>query len=64
MLFDQYLFYMKNVSRGFGVTYERFKAMVEGLGYKVIEYADEMRVTRDKVLGLQVAVPAMTRAAA
>jgi hypothetical protein len=48
---------MKDVSRGFGVTFERFKAMLEGLGYKVIEYQDEMKVTRDKVHGLKVVDP-------
>jgi putative DNA primase/helicase len=57
-VFDQYLFYMKDVSRGYGVTFERFKAMLEGLGYRVDEYQDEMRVTRDKIHGLKVTVPA------
>lgn len=57
-VFDQYIFYMKDVSRGMGVSFERFKAMVEGLGYKVVEYRDEMKVTRDKVVGLKVVVPA------
>jgi putative DNA primase/helicase len=61
-VFDQYLFYMKDVSRGFGVTFERFKAMVEGLGYKVIEYQDEMRVTRDKVHGLKLVIPTGVKA--
>lgn len=56
-VFDQYIFYMKDVSRGMGVTYERFKAMLEGLGYRVNEYHDEMRVTRDLVKGLKVTVP-------
>jgi hypothetical protein len=56
-VFDQYIFYMKDVSRGYGVTYERFKAMLEGLGHKVVDYQDEMKVTRDKVLGLKVVVP-------
>jgi putative DNA primase/helicase len=56
-VFDQYIFYMKDVSRGFGVTYERFKAMVEQLGYKVVEYQDEVKVTRDKVMGLKLALP-------
>jgi putative DNA primase/helicase len=56
-VFDQYIFYMKDVSRGFGVTFERFKTMLEQLGYKVIEYQDEMKVTRDKVHGLKMMLP-------
>jgi phage/plasmid-associated DNA primase len=62
-VFDQYLFYMKDVSRGIGVSFERFKAMLEGLGHKVVEYRDEMRVTRDKVVGLKVMVPTMEKKA-
>ncbi|WP_037500702.1 phage/plasmid primase, P4 family [Sphingomonas jaspsi] len=62
-VFDQYLFYMKDVSRGMGVTFERFKTMLEGLGYRVIEYQDEMLVTRDKVVGLKVTVPTLAKAA-
>jgi putative DNA primase/helicase len=56
-VFDQYIFYMRDVSRGMGVTYERFKVMLEGLGLAVTEYHDEMKVTRDKVAGLKVVDP-------
>jgi hypothetical protein len=31
--------------------------MLEQLGYRVAEYQDEMKVTRDKVTGLRLAVP-------
>lgn len=63
-VFDQYLFYMKDVSRGLGVTYERFKTMLEGLGYKVSDYQDEMRVTRDIVAGLVIRGPVVEQKAA
>jgi P4 family phage/plasmid primase-like protien len=56
-IFDQYIFYMKDVSRGMGVTYERFKQMLEGLGYRVTEYRDELQVTRDLVKGLKLVLP-------
>ena len=55
-VFDQYLFYMKDVSRGSGCTFETFKQMVEALGYPVMTYEDEMKVTRDKIVGLQVKI--------
>ena len=54
-VFDQYLFHMKEVSRGLGVTYERFLQMLSDLGYMVTEYKDEIGVTRYKVEGLQTA---------
>lgn len=64
-VFDQYLFYMKDVSRGMGVTFERFKAMVEGLGYRVEEFQDTMGVVRDKIHGLKLALnPAKDKEAA
>lgn len=53
-VFDQYILYMRDVSRGLGVTYERFKVMLEQLGYTVADYQDEMRVTRSKVHGLKM----------
>lgn len=56
-VFDQYLFYMKEVSRGYGVSFETFRSMVQGLGYGVEEFQDEMRVMRAKVLGIGVVVP-------
>lgn len=51
-VFDVYLHYMKHVSRGMGVTFERFKQMLEDLGYATEEYKDEMRVTRFKIFGV------------
>jgi hypothetical protein len=37
-VFDVYLHYMKHVSRGMGVTFERFKQMLEDFGYETEEY--------------------------
>lgn len=53
-LFDVYLLYMRDVSRGMGVTFERFKVMLEDLGHYVTEYKDEMRITRFKVNGIGI----------
>lgn len=51
-LFDVYIHHMKEVSRGFGVTFERFRLMLDDLGYPTTEYQDEMRTTRFKVEGV------------
>lgn len=51
-IFDVYLLYMRDVSRGMGVTFERFKVMLEDLGFVTSEYRDEMRTTRFKVDGV------------
>lgn len=53
-VFDAYLFYQKHYSRGFGVTYERFKTMLEGLGFKLGVFRDEMQAPRDGVYGLKI----------
>jgi P4 family phage/plasmid primase-like protien len=51
-IFDVYLHYMKHVSRGLGVTFERFKQMLEDLGYETQEYRDEMKVTKFSIHGV------------
>lgn len=38
--FDQYSFYTREVSRGFPVAFERFKAMMNELGYDEVVYKD------------------------
>jgi P4 family phage/plasmid primase-like protien len=60
-IFDEYILYMKNVSRGYGTTFERFKVMLEQLGFHVDDYQDEMKVVRSKVRGLRMCVPKMER---
>src|SRR3546814_7295445 len=44
--FDQYVFYMREVSRGFNVTFERFLQMMEELGYPQHPYEDKAGVRR------------------
>lgn len=55
-VFDVYITYMRDVSRGLGVTFERFRQMLEDLGYTTTEYQDEWRVTRFKVAGVTLRV--------
>lgn len=60
-IFDVYLLYMGQVSRGMGVTFERFKQMVEDLGFSTEEYRDEMRTVRFKVEGVGIRVLPTTK---
>jgi putative DNA primase/helicase len=53
-LFDVYLFYQKEVSRGGGVSFESFRHMLGDLGFHVEEYRDPMRVMRFKVEGISL----------
>jgi hypothetical protein len=55
--FDMYVWYMKDVSRGFNVTYERFKQMIGDYGYEVADYTDPLGVIRQKILGVKVMTP-------
>lgn len=52
--FDQYQFYIKEVARGFYVSFERFKEMMDELGYDEERYRDPMGVMRFQFRGLQV----------
>ena len=63
-VFDQYIFYMKHYSRGLGVTYERFKQMLIGLGFKIAEYEDEMHEKREMVDGLKLTAAPLEQKAA
>jgi P4 family phage/plasmid primase-like protien len=59
-LFDQYIDFMKNVARGYGVTYERFMQMTDELGYTTQSYFDGTGQLRHEVHGLalrQVLMP-------
>lgn len=44
--FDQYVFYMREVSRGFNVTFERFLQMMEELGFPQVPYEDKAGIKR------------------
>jgi len=52
--FDQYVFYMREVSRGFNVTFERFLQMMEELGYPQHPYEDKAGVRRSMFVKLRI----------
>ena len=54
--FDQYVWYSREISRGYPVGYERFHQMVEELGHKVSEYHDPITGhNRYQAAGLKMA---------
>lgn len=53
-VFDQYIDFMKNVSRGFSVSYERFMQMVDELGYTVSQYVDGAGQLKHEAQGLEL----------
>jgi P4 family phage/plasmid primase-like protien len=53
-VFDCYCDHMKTVSRGYGVTFERFKQMLRELGYKLKPYVDGVGVHREEIEGLSL----------
>lgn len=56
-IFDQYVFYMKDISKGWSVAFERFTQMLGDLGYDMVLYHDALGVQRQKVRGLRVIGP-------
>lgn len=58
-IFDEYLFYMKEVSKGWSVTFERFKQMLEELGHKAEDYIDPQGVMRHKVHNIRLTGPVL-----
>ena len=56
--FDQFSLHVKNVSRGYGISYERFLQIIGELGHEAVEYRDIVSdVVRYKLLGLKVITP-------
>lgn len=53
-VFDHYVFYMKEVSKGWSVSFERFKQMLDELGHYVRPYRDGVGVLREEVEGLKI----------
>jgi len=53
-VFDQYIDFMKNISRGYSVSYERFMQMVDELGYTVDQYIDGVGQLRHDAQGLEL----------
>lgn len=52
--FDHYVFYMKEVSRGFSVTFEKFVQMAEELGHTRSTYRDVHGIERPMLGGMVV----------
>lgn len=53
-VFDQYIDFMKNISRGYSVSYERFMQMVDELGYTVDQYVDGTGQMKHEAQGLEL----------
>jgi P4 family phage/plasmid primase-like protien len=53
-IFDHYIIYMREISRGWSVTYERFRQMMRDAGYLTSTYIDGVGIERELVLGLQL----------
>jgi P4 family phage/plasmid primase-like protien len=51
-VFDQYIHFMKNVARGYGVSYERFTQMLGELGHEVVPVYDGVGQMRHEAAGL------------
>ncbi len=59
VVFDKYMFYMREISRGWSVTYERFVQMMGELGYEPEDYRDPLGNPRQRFKGLQIKGPEM-----
>lgn len=53
-VFDHYVIYMREISRGWSVTYERFRQMIRDAGYKTETYVDGVGIEREQVVGLKL----------
>lgn len=61
LCFDQYIWYMKDVSRGYGVTYERFIQMLIDLGHDCVPEHDKLGVLRYRANHLKLIVPELPK---
>lgn len=59
VVFDQYVFYMKDVSRGFSVSFERFMQMLGELGHECEPHRDPTGVLRHRAIKLNVSAPVL-----
>lgn len=60
VLFDQYVIYMKDVSKGWSVTYERYLQMLDELGHDVRQYMDKSSGSiRFEARGLEIVGPVL-----
>jgi len=56
-VFDYYIFYMREIAKGWGVSYERFIQMLGDLGYESEDYIDPTGVLRQRTKGLAIIGP-------
>lgn len=56
-IFDHYVFYMREISRGWSVTYERFKQMLDELGHDTRPYYDGVGAQRDEAIRVKLLSP-------
>lgn len=60
-VFDHYVFYMREVSKGWSVTYERFKQMLDELGHSVTPAKGFGGIQLDEAAGLIVQNPMLPK---
>lgn len=60
-VFDQYVVYMKDISRGFNVTFERFIQMLQDMGYECRQQRDVLGVMRYRAQGLKIRQPELPK---
>lgn len=60
-VFDHYVFYMREVSKGWSVTYERFKQMLDELGHPVTPTTGFGGIQLDVAAGLTVSNPMLPK---
>lgn len=53
-VFDHYVLHMRDISRGWSVTFERFRQMITDVGYRLEEYIDGTGVTREEIVGIRL----------
>lgn len=59
--FDAYVWYMKDVSRGFSVSYERFMNMLGELGHECEPWVDATGVTRHRTKDMKIITPVLPK---
>ena len=59
--FDQYVVYMKDISRGYNVSFERFIQMLEELGHECRQERDVLGIMRYRAQGLKIHQPELPR---
>jgi P4 family phage/plasmid primase-like protien len=53
-VYDHYSLHMKDISKGWGVSFERFRQMILDLGFRMEPYTDGVGIEREEIHGLRV----------